>query len=206
MSVFLSASFPTGARGAAVEPYRTRDIASAATATVEAVLRHKFHLLFGGHPTITPIVHQVAFLLDAGPLVHLFQSEWFAEEFPPEARALRNDLGAELVLVPAEKSERESVLALRQRMLAEPVEVAFFIGGMSGILEEFNLVREGHPEAVINLFHYPGGMAARLVSGKYQNATAASAHDVEIVPRERGRLRILLGRAYPYLASSSLNQ
>ena len=76
--VLLSASFPSGDRGEGVRPYYPDDIAAAASSVTEAVLRSGARLVFGGHPTISPIVLQIAGLLGAGPRVDIWQSEYFA--------------------------------------------------------------------------------------------------------------------------------
>lgn len=201
MKVFLSASFPKGERGAAVSPFSTRDISSAATAVVEATLREGGQLVFGGHPTITPIVHQIAEILGAGNLVHLYQSELFEPDFPDEVRLLESELGARLTLVPKVPGDQAASLsAMRQLMLDQNLTHAFFVGGMSGILEEYQAVL-ARTAAVCNIMEYPGGMAARLVQAEREQA---AAHDVEVVEYESGRVRLLRGRAYPYLVARGL--
>ncbi len=58
--VFLSASFPSGARGEGFRPYDPADIADAVTALVRSLFNAGVPVAFGGHPTITPLVLFVA--------------------------------------------------------------------------------------------------------------------------------------------------
>ena len=88
--VFLSASFPAGKRGTRFEPFDPGAIADAVTAVVRAVLVAKGRLLFGGHPTITPLVLMVASELDAKGAVDVFQSRWFEDQITRETRALQD--------------------------------------------------------------------------------------------------------------------
>ena len=88
--VFLSASFPSGTRRTSFEPFDPGAIADAVTAVVRAVLVAKGRLLFGGHPTITPLVLMVASELDAKGAVDVFQSRWFEDQITRETRALQD--------------------------------------------------------------------------------------------------------------------
>ena len=53
---------------------------AAEVAAAPAVLVAKGRLLFGGHPTITPLVLMVASELDIEAAVDVFQSQWFEHQ------------------------------------------------------------------------------------------------------------------------------
>lgn len=163
-AVALCASFPAGRRGEALRPYHPNDIAQAAAAVAEGVLRSGADLLFGAHPTISPIVLQTAQLLSAGPQVHVFQSEYFADRTTDAVNRLVSDAGSLLHRVPRKgSSEEASLTALRRAMFAASPRAAFFCGGMEGLTEEFALA--GGHGAIRFLITHPGGMAARLAGG-----------------------------------------
>jgi hypothetical protein len=85
--IFLSASIPDR------DPYvRDADpiaIREAVLALVAVTVRER-HLVFGGHPAISPLVEHAASSLNAVDNVDIFQSEWFRAVIPPEARAFQN--------------------------------------------------------------------------------------------------------------------
>lgn len=194
-TVFLSASFPEAARASESGPSYPADIATAAAATIEATLRSKARLLFGGHPTITPIVLSIAHLLAAGPQVVVYQSEYFRPQLTREVQRLVKVEGANMIFSPAGENRASSLRNLRNEMLAEDIDVAFFVGGMSGIEEEFTAIRQKRPKVKCLFFEAPGGYAARL----------ASVHDAgQNIMNTLPNVRVLRGRAYGSLALRAL--
>jgi hypothetical protein len=204
--VFLSASFPSGDRGDAVAPYRPADIAAAASSAVEAVLRTGCTLAFGGHPTISPIVLHVAGLLGAGEQVEIWQSEWFRDSITDEVHRLVDHERARLIFTPLADDLTGSLLALRRAMLDRPVDAAFFVGGMEGIRDEYDLLLDRHRRAAVFLFSTPGGMSARIAAdaepldpASTADRTAAGDGDAPTAPIWR-----LDGRAYGSSALAAL--
>jgi hypothetical protein len=158
--IFLSASFPDPSRKAESGPYYSADIGAAASAVVEASLRVGADLVFGGHPTISPLVLHIASTLGLGERVKIFQSEYFSEQITSEVLRLSEVEGASLTFVPAGKDLDSSLKLLRRAMFGEPIDIAFFIGGMSGIIAEYELLAEA--ETVRVCFEAPGGAAAKI--------------------------------------------
>lgn len=209
--VFLSASFPSGERGAAVAPYRPADIAAAASSAVEAVLRTGCVLVFGGHPTISPIVLHIAGLLGAGQQVEIWQSEWFRDSITDEVHRLVDHERASMVMARNEGSLDASLAVLREAMFERPVDAAFFVGGMEGIQAEYDLLLEHHPAAAVFLFDTPGGMAAMLAADAptLEIADVPAASSTSDGPPAAGapseaRARRLSGRAYGSSALAAL--
>ena len=95
--------------------------------------------------------------------VDIFQSEWFSEEVTDETvRLIESGIGR-IHWTPALPTREASLGLMRERMLsfARPMG-AVFIGGMSGIwneYEEFGRVRTGIQRLPIA---GPGGAAAQL--------------------------------------------
>ena len=162
--VFLSASFPSGERGANFEPFDPGEIADAVTAVVRAVLVAKGRLLFGGHPTITPLVLMVASELDAKKAVDVFQSDWFAAEITRETRALQEAGFGKIHRIPERATREESLQTMREVMLGRDRKLiaGVFVGGMEGVREEYELFRRFQPRVPRVSLVGPGGAAAKL--------------------------------------------
>lgn len=163
-AVFLSASFPSGERGKAFEPYDAGAISDAVSAYVRVVLSGGDSLVFGGHPTITPLVLLVAGEVGVREKVIIYQSRWFANAITPETYRLE-ELGLGTIRwVESGEDLEESLASLRETMLQE-VELlgGAFVGGMKGILTEFEMFRElwgGKPALPVVA---PGGAARQLM-------------------------------------------
>jgi SLOG cluster3 family len=161
--VFLSASIPYPREEKPVEAFflETCDrvaIREAVRALCMVVLPQT-KLVFGGHPFISPFVLQVAEALERVSHVVIYQSKFFAAKVPPESRAFDNIVWTEAV----EQDRDASLLAMRERMLSEwSYGAGVFIGGMDGVIEEFNAFRKKHTEAAALPIASTGAAALRL--------------------------------------------
>jgi hypothetical protein len=171
-AIFLSASVPDSAR--APDYARTADtvaITAAVTALIHVVLGRR-RLVWGGHPAITPMIHVIAeeYRVDYGRWVTLYQSRYFADEYPEDNERFRN-----VIEVDAEPAGREpSLQAMRARMLSDQeFAAAVFIGGMGGIIDEFRLFARLQPHARVVPLASTGGASIEV-------ARVAAADDVEL--------------------------
>lgn len=194
-TVFLSASFPDPTRPDASVPYFPADIAAAASATIEATLRRKARLLLGGHPTISPIVLNIAAMLNAGSQVTIYQSDFFRKQLTEEVLRLASEEKAEIVFTPSASNLSESLHILRVAMLSEHIDAAFFIGGMSGIIDEYKMLAELHPKVPCLSYQAPGGASAHLWELTQQSARES---------RSESLIQPLPGRAYGSLALQAM--
>lgn len=194
--VFLSASFPDPARTEESGPFHSADIAAATSAVVEATLRANANLIFGGHPTISPLVLHVAAMLNSGSQVTIYQSEYFERHLTREVRRLVESEEAQLVFTKRGPDLTTSLRILRQAMFSSLPDVGFFIGGMSGVKEEFELLSSANSQAACIAFRTPGGAASRL-----QEQVSRSSPDSAIVDPI-----MLEGRAYGSLAMRTLSK
>ena len=163
-SLFLSASFPSGARGQRFKPVDPGGIADAVTAIVRAVLVRNGRLLFGDHPTITPLVLMIASELDHKGAVDVFQSNWFQRQITDETHALVEAGYGTIHWTPTCATREDSLHVMRAEMLRSvPALIAgVFIGGMEGIKDDFRQFRKFHPKLPRISIHGPGGAAATL--------------------------------------------
>jgi hypothetical protein len=160
-AIFLSAGVPDPRRGP--DYAATADsvaIAAAVSALVHVVLGRRT-LVWGGHPAITPMIWVVA--QDIGVQyerwVRLYQSSYFKDEFLEENARFQN-----VTFTDAVEADRDrSLLVMRERMFTEnQFKAAVFIGGMGGILEEFELFRQHQPDACVIPVLSTGGAALQL--------------------------------------------
>ena len=138
-SVFMSASVADPARG---NEYRSplqpaHLIRDAVIQLGHFVFARGWNLVFGGHPTISPMVLAVARnrLTGNEKLVVAFQSLVFKNVIPAETVQLWEH--GSLLLTPQLADEPSSLAEMRRLMVTVPdLRAAIFIGGMKGVREE----------------------------------------------------------------------
>ena len=186
-TVFLSASFPSGDRGKKFEPYDPSAIADAVVAITRTVLAGDGQLLFGGHPTITPLVLMIARELGKRNRIVVFQSKWFWEQQVPEVSSIMEEGFGCIEWIDQKDSLDLSLESMRIAMLSSVRELvaAVFVGGMEGIETEYSMVKDYWRHIPCFPIKGPGGAAAELP----QNAC-----------NSLGLSEILESRSYPFLA------
>lgn len=165
--VFLSASIPYPDRDK--KYYDTADIVSIrdAVRALATVVIPKAQLVWGGHPSITPLIRFVMdrMNIDLKKHVTLYQSLFFEEYFPPDNFAFEN-----IVLTEKRNNRDESLELMRRNLINEnDFKVGIFIGGMEGINDEFVMFRERHPNALILPIASTGAAANILYENQPQN-------------------------------------
>jgi len=159
-AIFLSASVPMLGRGTYHETANPFLIQCAVRELIMAVIR-THRIVWGGHPAITPMIWSICEDLgvDYSQAVVLYQSEFFAAQYPEENRHFQN-----VMLTEAVPGDRDaSLLLMRERMLSrEDLVAAVFIGGMDGVENEYSLFTKFHPEAKVLPVPAPGGAALQL--------------------------------------------
>ena len=162
-AVFLSAGVPDPKRGP--EYAATADsvaIGAAVSALVHVTLGRRL-LVWGGQPAITPRIGVVGqdVGVDYGRWVRLYQSRHFKDEFPEDNERFQNVTYSEDV----ERDREKSLLLMRERMFSEhEFKAAVFIGGMGGILNEYELFRRLQPDAAVVPVVSTGGATLEVAS------------------------------------------
>jgi hypothetical protein len=94
--------------------------------------------------------------------VTLYQSYEYEKFFPKENANVGN-----IVYTEKKENPKASLLLMRQKMIGEnDFEAAIFIGGMEGIIEEYELFKEFHPD-VPCLPIASTGAAAKILYDKH---------------------------------------
>ena len=158
-AIFLSASVPEAGR-AGYESANRLLIREAVAALAEVILGRRL-LVWGGQPAITPMMWAAAEGLGAvySTSVHLFQSSYWADRYPEDNKRFGN-----VTYVPAVPDDKAaSLLALRTAMFRRYVySAAVFIGGMEGVVHEYELFGEMCPGAKRVCLASPGGVSRML--------------------------------------------
>ena len=171
--VFLSASVPNVGDGN-YDYLRIHDIV--VTLTYE-IIKRGGTLVFGGHPTITPIIQNVMEIMsfdrqsEVYPDIRLYQSKYFKEEYPLEVKLFPEKLLQETEIrgeniETGEKSKQESLKYMRTRMIVDDgikFTSAVFLGGKyeitpkdSGVWEEYEMFKMHHKNARCLFFENTG--------------------------------------------------
>lgn len=141
--IFLSASIPVLGR----EFHGTEDVIAireAIMAFTKVCMEDMIPFYFGGHPAITPLVWEVA--KDYAPddfkeLIRIYQSAYFIDKTPKEVSFFEN-----IVWTDKKDDIHSSVTFMRNQMFREnKTTVAVFIGGMKGVLNECDMIKEYNP-------------------------------------------------------------
>lgn len=178
-AVFLSAGVPDPKRGP--QYAKTADtvaIAAAVSALVYVTLGRRL-LVWGGQPAITPMIWAIAEGLgtDYGEWVRLYQSKHFEEEFPEDNQRFRNVVYTDDVGHDREKSLR----LMREKMFSDfSFSAVVLIGGMGGILDEFDMLRTMQPKATFLPVASTGG-AAVVVAERLSRVPIDMWHELDYV-------------------------
>ena len=164
-AIFLSASVPDTRR--ASRYWTTANIIAiqAAVTALASVVLGRRHLIWGGHPSITPMILVAANAkrIDYGEWVTLYQSRYYRDDFPEENRHFRNVVYTRKILNDPARSQA----ILRQRMFADnQFSSAIFIGGMEGVEHEYELLRSSAQPPLLVPVASTGG-AAQLLYDRY---------------------------------------
>lgn len=161
LNLFLSASVPVAGR-ADGKYLATADIIAIRDAVIAlaSVVLPRYHLIWGGHPSITPLIANVLrhSNKEVNSSVTVYQSGYFVKEFPKENKDVEH------VVVTESLGERVSSLDLmRRRMVIEnDFAAAVFIGGMDGVEDEYKMFVESHPKAKVFPMASTGAAALML--------------------------------------------
>ncbi|MDL2322855.1 hypothetical protein LJC52_02610 [Bacteroidales bacterium OttesenSCG-928-A17] len=172
-NIFLSASIPLPERHP--KYYETADIIAIRDAVIAlvSIVLPKHRIIWGGHPSITPLIYysmermiinnlrrddwsvqlseEEITLVDSNlkdkiqKHVTLYQSRFFEDKFPEDNNKFENIIFTDNV-----DDIHSSVQLMRERMLSEnEFSAAVFIGGMDGIEVEYKMFKEKYPDALL---------------------------------------------------------
>ena len=173
-AVLLAASYPP-------REYRTKadshEIAAAVKALAGAVFQRGWTLVFGGHPTISPLVLMIAREHGRKGRVVVYQSAYFRNHIGPATRALISEGYSVVEEIPNDPAERppaagekldptrcpRSPRAMRESMVRHPGLAGLVqIAGDTGLRQELEFFAQRRKDLPAMAIGAPGGMAAEL--------------------------------------------
>jgi SLOG cluster3 family len=212
-AIFLSASVPSRNQVEFFEMgVRPRTIESAVTALTAAVLARGWHLVFGGHPAISPMVALATLQRyrpdrKSEPPIVIYQAEPYRTVLPDETWALFKTGVAKIVWTPAIDGEvfktgagslqtPKSLERMRLMLMENEHPVAMFcIGGMKGVVDEFQMFRRMRPGHPVIVLAGTGGASRQLAEADRGDIVVPDRD--ALTDEERGDPREPL--PYPYL-------
>jgi hypothetical protein len=188
-NIFLSASVPLPERDHKyIETADIIAIRDSVIALATAVLPHH-RIIWGGHPSITPLIYYVMDKLDLNIQEHvtIYQSKLFEKFFPEDNNKFKNIILTDIV----DNDRDKSLLYMRQRMLDDSeFSAAVFIGGMEGIDGNKEKGIEGEYKMFIDRF--PNALILPIAS---TGAAAKIIYD-ELIPEEFKNERLVKDYGY----------
>ena len=159
--VFLSASIPLVERNPLY--YETADVIAIRDCvnSLAKIVLPNFRLVWGGHPSITPLISSVLESIDVNikEHVHLYQSDYFRQTFPVENESFSESL----IITDNIGSRDESLALMREKMIVNNDFIAgIFVGGMEGVRDEFELFTQSHPETMVLPMASTGAAALKI--------------------------------------------
>lgn len=172
-NIFLSASVPLPERDS--KYYKTADLIAIrdAVLALATIALPKYRLVWGGHPSITPLIYYVLQKMTVNIQEHvtLFQSKYFEKDFLEDNNKFNN------VILTENLGDKISSLRLMRETMIESYEfkAGIFIGGMDGVEEEYNMFKKYQPKALI-LPIASTGAAAKII---YENFNKSKNNQFE---------------------------
>lgn len=163
-NIFLSASIPLPERD--LKYYNTADIIAIRDAVIAlaTLVLPKYRLIWGGHPSITPLIYYVLEKLDVNIQEHvvLFQSKFYEKYFPEDNNKFNN-----VKLTEGLENKESSLKLMRENMFRSyKFSAGVFIGGMDGVEKEYEMFKEFHPDALL-LPISSTGAASKIIYDKF---------------------------------------
>lgn len=146
-NIFLSASIPLPERNP--KYHGTADIIAIRDAVVAlaTIVLPSHRLIWGGHPSITPLINYVLQKLDIDIQQHitLYQSIFFEKHFPEDNNKFQN-----VIFTDKLENEKDSLDLMRRTMLSScEFSAGVFIGGMEGVEDEYKIFKKINSNAII---------------------------------------------------------
>jgi hypothetical protein len=179
--VFLAASYPTREFKELAD---SQEIASAVKALLAATFHAQGKIVFGGHPSISPLVLMMAREFGRRGSIRIYQSQVFDGSLSEATLRLRDEGFGEIIstdidfrerpllsVTPNPKDFPRSLTIMREEMLSQTntnPAGAVFVGGDTGLFEEQKLFSKQIPWAPAYAVGAPGGAAKGLAEDMAQ--------------------------------------
>lgn len=170
LPIFLSASIPQNLVGT----NKAQDMLDLMVALVGGIISASGTLVFGGHPSITPLIHKVSCLVGIDkPQIHLFQLNRFKNSAPEETRDSR--VFQEVRWIGESENKKATLATDLEQMriaMAKAAKASIFIGGKTdqyvgnkpGIRDEYEKFLEYSTTSPTYLVGMMGGETLNIIN------------------------------------------
>jgi len=166
MPVFLSASLPDDL----ADSPRAQELYTAIALLTHEIVSAGGRIVFGGHPSITPLVREAIRELNKKDAADLFQLRRFEGSAPGEIHD--DEVFGRVHWIEGEGGDIDAELAQMRDQMAEKARAAVFVGGktadhygkMPGIRDEFQRFVNKHQEGPVYLVGLLGGETLNLIN------------------------------------------
>lgn len=165
MPVLLSASLP----GEPADSSRASTFYTAVALLAHEIFSAGGRIIFGGHPSVVPLVREAANKLNKKEAIDVYQLRRFEGDAPEE-------IGDDAVFsrihwIERDEDDIDAELAQLRDRMAEAARAAVFVGGKTadhygktpGIRDEYQRYMARHPEGPVYLVGLLGGETRRLI-------------------------------------------
>ena len=164
--IFISASIPQQDRNDTYLRYSNpQDIINCVKAITYEIIQNKMKVVFGGHPTISPVILNVKknFPQESKKRdIYIYQSRYFKEEISETTVELAENFGC-IIWTEKKENRDESLEIMRNNMLDKDLDAAIFIGGMEGIIQEYKLFKKFHETKPAYVIKTTGGATEKII-------------------------------------------
>ena len=164
--IFISASIPQQDRNDRYfKNSNPQDIIDCVKAITYEIIQNKMKVIFGGHPTISPVILNVKknYPLESEERdIYIYQSKYFEEKISENTKELAKNFGL-IVWTKKRENLEESLAIMRKEMLQNGLDAAIFIGGMEGIIKEYHLFKEFHKTKPAYVIKTTGGATEEII-------------------------------------------
>lgn len=166
LPVMLSASLPTELNGT----NRAQDLYDLLVVLATGILTSGGRLVFGGHPSVTPLIHRIAQSADARQgQITLFQLEQFRAQAPIQIQD-RSVFG-EVRWCKDLQEMRDGMAAMAEAGVFVGGKTSGSVGGKPGIRDEFERFVARHPRGPVYLLGLLDGETQRIIQETSGNQT-----------------------------------
>jgi hypothetical protein len=192
MPVMLSASIPDDL----AQTPRSQDLMTAIALLTREIAAADGRIVFGGHPSITPLIHQALTRLGKKGMADLFQLSYFKNSAPKHI--WDTDIFQKINWIGHEKDTLSDALFEQMREeMAKASKAAVFIGGKTsgslsktpGIRDEYQRFLKHHPEGPVYLTGFMDGETLNIIreleKQKQKEKNGLSDNELQIVRHSR---------------------
>ncbi len=168
IKVFLSASFPDEL----INTPQAQDLYSAIVVLVKKILKEGGGLICGGHPSITPLIHQAAISMNIEiELVEIYQLNHFRSRAPKQ---IKDETVFDVHWVGTQDKSNFDInneLGNMREQMCSLAQAAIFVGGKKinsltktkGIREEYEYFLNKHPKGPVYLLGFLEGETFNII-------------------------------------------